>query len=322
MARRSLGPATLAVVRCVEEALAEDGLSGASSGALLVACSGGADSLALAAATAQVSRRRSGSTSAVVVDHGLQAGSAETAARAHDQLVDLGFDDVLVSRVTVEMHSGRGPEAAARHSRYALLDAEATRRDATVLLGHTLDDQAETVLLGLARGSGTRSLAGMAVRSGRYLRPLLAVRRATTEGACAELGLQPWRDPHNADEAYARSRVRSRVLPLLEAELGPGVAEALSRTARLARDDADLLDALAADAVPAADTLDCAQLGDLPAALRRRVIRRWLIASGASEVTYHHVLRVEELVLRWHGQSTADLAGVQVSRVDGRLICH
>jgi tRNA(Ile)-lysidine synthase len=330
MARRLLGPASLAVVRSLEEALSEAALSGAALSdtavdarprPLLVACSGGPDSLALAAATAQVSRRRGGrSVSAVVVDHGLQAGSAETATRAHDQLVGLGFDDVLVSRVSVDLSSGRGPEAAARQSRYALLDAEATRRDATVLLGHTLDDQAESVLLGLARGSGTRSLAGMAVRSGRYLRPLLTLRRATTEQACAELGLEPWHDPHNADGAYARSRVRSKVLPLLEAELGPGVAEALARTAQLARDDADLLDSLAADAEPTGDTLDCAHLGDLPAALRRRVIRRWLLASGAPEVTFQHVLRVEELVTRWHGQSAANLPGVRVSRVAGRLV--
>jgi tRNA(Ile)-lysidine synthase len=312
----------MAVVRSLQECLVDDDRAGRARGSLLVACSGGADSLALAAATAHVSRRQGGSASAVVVDHGLQAGSAETAARARDQLVGLGFDEVLISRVSVDPRSGRGPEAAARHSRYAALDAEATRRDATVLLGHTLDDQAETVLLGLARGSGTRSLAGMAVRSGRFLRPMLTLRRSTTEQACAELGLQPWRDPHNADEAYARSRVRSRVLPLLEDELGPGVAEALSRTAQLARDDADLLDALAGEAVPVTDSLDCARLEDLPAALRRRVIRGWLVASGAAEVTYPHVLRVEELVTRWHGQSAADLAGVRVSRVDGRLVCR
>jgi tRNA(Ile)-lysidine synthase len=229
---------------------------------------------------------------------------------------------VLVCRVAVGLPSGTGPEAAARHSRYAALEGEAARRDATVLLGHTLDDQAETVLLGLARGSGTRSLAGMAARSRRYLRPMLTLRRATTVAACAELGLLPWRDPHNVDDAYARSRVRSRVLPVLETELGPGIAEALARTAQLARDDADLLDALSAEAVPTCDSLECARLAELPAALRRRVIRRWLFAQGAVEATYLHVRQVEELVTRWHGQRGADVPGRQVSRVDGRLVCR
>ena len=147
------------------------------------------------------------------------------------------------------------------------------------------------MLLGLARGSGVRSLAGMAVRSGRLLRPLLGLRRALTEQACAELGLQPWSDPHNADPAYARVRARRDALPALEAALGPGIAEALARTAALARDDADLLDALAADADPGTDTLDCAELAALPAALRTRVIRRWLLRHGASR-GHRHARRI------------------------------
>nr|MBA3529252.1 TilS substrate-binding domain-containing protein [Propionibacteriaceae bacterium] len=202
-----------------------------------------------------------------------------------------------------------------------VLAAEAVRRGGTVLLGHTLDDQAENVLLGLARGSGVRSLAGMAVRTGPYLRPMLSVSRATTVQACAELGLSPWQDPHNADIAYARARVRARVLPVLEQELGPGIAAALARTAQLARDDADLLDALAAEAHPDTDTLDCSLLDRTPAALRRRVIRRWLIGHGAVEVTHHHVLRVDELITQWHGQRGADLPGVQVIREHGQLRC-
>lgn len=314
MARRALGPATLRVVQAVEAALTSDDR------ALTVACSGGADSLALAVGVRHVLLRRGLPGSAVVVDHQLQPGSAVTADRARQQLAAVGYADVVVLPVRVDLTAGDGLEAAARTARYRALDAEGVRRAATVLLGHTLDDQAETVLLGLARGSGPRSLAGMARRSGRLLRPLLGLRRAVTEEVCAEAGLEPWQDPHNADDRFARARTRGRVLPLLETELGPGVAEALARTAELARDDADLLDELAVQAHPASETLDCALLLGTPAALRRRVIRRWLLARGAPEVGYAHVLAVEDLVVRWHGQQAAQLPGVRVRRVAGRLV--
>jgi tRNA(Ile)-lysidine synthase len=315
MARRALGPATLSVVQAVEAAL------GPRDRALLVACSGGTDSLALAAAVRRVRGRSTGPAAALVVDHGLQAGSAQVAAGAKEQLHELGYDDVVVTAVSVELAAGRGLEAAAREARYRAFEGEAARRDATVLLGHTLDDQAETVLLRLARGSGTRSMAAMAIRSGRYLRPMLSLRRAITEGVCRELGLDPWRDPHNTDDSFARSRVRTRVLPLLETELGPGIAESLARTAQLARDDAELLEALAAEAHPSTRTLDCGRLSQLPAALRRRVIRNWLVRHGASDLAYAHIVRVEELVTHWHGQQGANLPGIRVTRTDDRLVC-
>jgi tRNA(Ile)-lysidine synthase len=314
MARRALGPATLDVVKAVEAALVPEDAY------LLVACSGGADSLALAVATQQVLRRRNLPGSAVVVDHGLQPGSLDAAQAARSQLVGMGYREAQVVTVQVDDDSHLGPEAAARAARYQALATAARARSATVLLGHTLDDQAETVLLGLARGSGTRSLAGMSVRTGAYLRPMLGLRRATTEQACVECGLEPWRDPHNTDDRYARVRVRSRLLPMLEAELGPGIAESLSRTARLAKDDADLLDALAVEAHPLTDTLECAALLTSPPALRRRAIRTWLVAVGALEVSSRHVLAVEELVVRWHGQQAIDLPGIRVARVDGRLV--
>lgn len=315
MARRALGPATLAVVQAVAGALTP------ADEVLLVACSGGADSLALAGAAQQVGRRQGIRVAASVVDHGLQATSAEVAQRTRQQLHELGIGDVVVLRVAVDVSDGGGPEAAARAARYAALEAASEPRGATVLLGHTLNDQAETVLLGLARGSGTRSLAGMAVRTGRFLRPMLALPRATSEQACSELGLRPWLDPHNADPRYARSRVRQRVLPLLADELGPGIVAALGRTAQLARDDADLLDDLAAKAHPITGSLDCARLSEFPAALRSRVIRRWLAAQGAGSATYEHVRLVEELLICWHGQRGVDLAGVHVSRQGGQLIC-
>jgi tRNA(Ile)-lysidine synthase len=312
MARRELGPATLAVSQAVTAALTE------ADDHLLVGCSGGADSLALAFGAlraATTARRR---LTAVVVDHALQPGSATVAESAREQLCGLGISDVLICRVTIDSGHG-GPEAAARQARYAALEAEAGTRQATIWLAHTLDDQAETVLLGLARGSGPRSLAGMTARAGRLVRPLLGLRRSMTEQACAELGLDPWRDPHNADRRFARVRVRTTVLPTLEAELGPGIVEALARTASLVRDDADLLDQLAAEADPGTDTLDCATLQALPAALRTRVLRRWLLRHGADEATLRQVGMVDALVTDWHGQGPVHLPGVSVTRQGGRV---
>ena len=317
MARRALGPATLAVVQAVGAALA------AADRRLVVACSGGADSLALAAAAQHVALRRGLPYGAVVVDHGLQPGSEITARAAQAQLTTLGYDTVTVVPVRVDPGSPDGPEAAARAARHAALDQAARpvhgQTEGIVLLGHTLDDQAETVLLGLARGSGARSLAGMAPRVDHRVRPLLAVRRNTTEQACAELGLTPWSDPHNDDRQFARVRVRASVLPVLEAELGPGIAEALARTAVLARDDADLLDQLAADADPGTDQLEAGYLAALPRALRTRVIRRWLLRHGAAEIALGHLLPVEALVVDWHGQGRVDLPQLQVQRVGGWL---
>ncbi|WP_375426763.1 tRNA lysidine(34) synthetase TilS [uncultured Friedmanniella sp.] len=321
MARRALGPATLQVVQAVAAAL--DGTDTA----LVTACSGGPDSLALVVGAQHAASRRGLPHTVVVVDHGLQPGSAAVAARAAATVTGLGLGlgvaDVRQVQVRVDPHDGSGPEAAARRSRYAALDAESAAvagGPATVLLGHTRDDQAETVLLGLARGSGSRSLAGMAPRTGPYLRPLLGLDRAVTVATCAELGLEPWSDPHNDDPAYARVRVRRRVLPVLEDELGPGVAAALARTAALARDDADLLDALAADADPGTDTLGCAELAALPAALRRRVLRRWLARHGSEDLQLDHVLAVEALVQDWHGQRAVHVPRGTVARHQGRLL--
>ncbi|MBG0814496.1 tRNA lysidine(34) synthetase TilS [Planomonospora sp. ID82291] len=212
---------------------------------VLAACSGGADSLALAAGLAFAAPRAGLRAGLLTVDHGLQSGSARQAAEVAG--LPLGLDPVEVLTVTVG--TSGGPENAAREARYAALSEAAGRLGAAaVLLGHTRDDQAETVLLRLARGSGTRSLAGMPARTGVYRRPLLELGRRTTVAACAALGLVPWEDPHNRDGRYARVRVRTRLLPALEDELGPGVAEALARTAVLCRDDADALDAWAEEA--------------------------------------------------------------------------
>lgn len=311
---------------------------------VLVACSGGADSLALAAATAWVAPRLGARAGAVVVDHGWTADSPRVAGAAADACRSLGLAPVQVVAVAPigrggsvapsgrggqVAPSGRGgPEAAARDSRYAALEQAAARTGAVaVLVGHTADDQAETVLLGLARGSGTRSLAGMALVRGLVRRPLLGLRRTDTRACCTALGLVPAEDPANADPRFTRSRVRHRVLPVLEAELGPGVAAALARTARAARDDADALDALAGDlgaALTGADgSLGCAELAAAPAALRRRLLRAAAVAAGspAADTGAGHVDALDRLVLDWHGQDGVDLpGGVRAIRAAGRLV--
>lgn len=318
MGRRELGPATLAAVQAVDAALNQQDVQ------LVTACSGGADSLALAFAARYVASRRDLKYSAVIIDHGLQQGSADIAARVRDQLDRLGYHDVTITAVQVDRAAAAGLEAAAREARYRALDTEARARSATLMLGHTLDDQAETVLLGLARGSGSRSLAGMASRAGHFVRPFLGIRRATTERVCAELGLNPWQDPHNADRRFTRVRVRETVLPTLEAELGPGVAEALVRTAELVRDDNELLDRLATEAsriegMGGTDTLDCAALQAQPPALRRRIIRLWLLTHGLGDLSLRHISAVESLVIDWHGQKAIQIPGATVTRTAGRL---
>ncbi len=307
-------------------------LSDLSAGDLvLVACSGGADSLALAAAAAFVVPRLGLRAGGVTVDHGLQAGSGERATGVLALLDKLGLDPVHGVAVTVApARSGAGPEAAARTARYRALDAAAEEYGAVaVLLGHTLDDQAETVLLGLARGSGGRSLAGMPAQRGLYRRPLLAVRRAATGAACAELGLEPWQDPHNRDFRFARARVRQQALPALEAALGPGVAEALARTASQLRADAECLDGLAfAESVQlrsnASDPagLDAGRLRALPAAIRTRVLRDAAIMAGCPHgaLTARHVGQIDALITGWRGQRWVDLpGGVRARRQAGKV---
>ncbi|ORB89834.1 tRNA lysidine(34) synthetase TilS [Mycobacterium persicum] len=260
-----------------------------------IGLSGGPDSLALTAVAARLRP-----TTALIVDHGLQPDSASVAETARAQAISLGCRDVEV--VCVQVGTDGGLEAAARAARYAALEA---RRDGPVLLAHTLDDQAETVLLGLGRGSGPRSIAGMRPYDPPWCRPLLGVRRNVTHAACRELGLTAWQDPHNSDRRFTRTRLRHEVLPLLEDVLGGGVAEALARTATALREDTDLIDAIAAAALTAATAgagLDTAALTALPGPVRRRVIRSWLLGGGATGLTDKQIRGVDALVTDWHGQ--------------------
>jgi len=358
MARRELSSAQMAVVQAVRSGLPEDASRIVR---VRVACSGGADSLALAVGLAWLDTHESDplrASSALVVDHGLQPGSATVAAGVVDVLQGLGLEASSV-RVDVAADDPDGLEAAARKARFEVL----TRGDVdVVLLGHTMDDQAETVLLGLARGSGIRSLAGMpsswqmapgsfsdglaplakpaegansslsegddhlARISGlddsvRFVRPLLGLRRATTRQACADWGLTPWDDPMNDDLHFARVRAR-QLLPVMEDALGPGLVEALARTAALARADADYLDGQASAMVSTASTreLPVEVVAAAPDALQGRIVRQWLAGLGVTELSYERTQAVLALVTDWRGQGSVDLpGGVRVARRDGAL---
>ena len=331
MARQELGPAGLRVAHAVRKVLRDVLINGLPAGRsapprpvrrIVVGVSGGADSLALAAGAAWCARRLDEldglPVMAIVVDHRLQEGSGVVAARAAQQVDSLGIPAQVVQVEVTER--GDGPEADARVARYRALLAD---RDAVVLVGHTLDDQAETVLLGLARGSGTRSLAGMSERQGRLLRPLLGVRRAETEAACREAGLEWWTDPHNTDPSYSRSRLREALSTLSDA-LGPGLPEALARTAELCRADADLLDILAARLLIEAShpdgTLAVDPLSAADRALRDRTLLTWLRREGVADVSAGHVRAVGELVTDWRGQQGVDVPGARIVRTGGTLV--
>ncbi|MFB2586237.1 tRNA lysidine(34) synthetase TilS [Herbiconiux liukaitaii] len=331
--RPRLTPAIADVRRAVRQ-----GLEQADAAFVLVALSGGPDSLALAAATAFEAERSGRRAGAVIVDHGLQQGSDAVAERAARQARALGLGPVSVVRVSVDdgradgRTDGRaaagGPEAAARTARYAALD-EALRTTGAdhMLLGHTLDDQAETVLLGLARGAGAASLSGMAPVTGTRMRPLLGIRRATTEAFCADSGLDPWHDPHNLEDRFSRVRVRQSVLPVLESELGPGIAEALARTAEQLREDDETLHDIATETIE--DLVEHAEAGIAvsaralaanPPALRNRIIRYVVESEFGVSPSRVQTLAVAALVTDWHGQKGVDLPGIRVVRQGALLV--
>ncbi len=290
---------------------------------ILLGVSGGADSLALAIATYLECKSANIEVVAIIIDHQLQPESAMVALRCKEELLRIGFNSVEILTVTVDVQDGM--EASARRARYAAFEEMIAKyRPDYFLLAHTKNDQAESVLLGLARGSGTRSLSGIAPVNGIYIRPLLDIDRSTTEQACLENAVAPWVDPHNSDLQYARVRARREVLPVLESNLGPGVIDALARSARILREDADALDLLALEYLEGHDprNLLAEELLLLPKAVRIRVLRSALYTAGVPDgaLTADHLAPVEALVTDWHGQGEISLpGGVKVARISGRL---
>ena len=286
---------------------------------LLVAVSGGADSLALAAACEFEAKKLGVKIAAAVIDHSLQKGSDKVATQTAMTLVALGFEEVVVKKIAVG--KAGGPEAAARSARYTALE---TIRQKTkshfIVLGHTSSDQAETVLLGLVRGSGSKSLSGMSEKTGFLLRPLLGIERATTETFCKDSGIKYWSDPQNKDEKFLRVMIRKHVLPFLEKQLGGSVAASLVRTSDQLREDNAYLESQAdksfkkyAKVSGSGISIDAKALEKLPAAILNRVIKKALDSFG-SESSRTHVLAVSDLVLSWHGQKPLALPGVRVVR--------
>ncbi len=294
---------------------------------VLVGCSGGSDSVALARAVA-AERTRAG---AVVIDHGLQQDSAEVAEEAAQRCREFGLDPVEIITVTVVQGARSGGlEAAARNARRDALSHVAERLGAVaILLGHTRDDQAETVLLRLSRGSGARSLSGMSAHDGLWRRPFLGLTRSSVREYVADV--PTWSDPHNDDPRFARSRVRMHALPALVDALGPDVVDGLARSAELLRDDADALDALTSDAwrrcaIGQSDGSSVEFVVEdimaMPRAVRSRLLRRAAIHVGSppAALTRAHVVSMLDFLERWHGQGHADLPGrVRADRRYGRL---
>lgn len=287
----------------------------------LVAVSGGADSLALAYSLILETQSRALHAVGVTIDHQLQSGSEIQAEKVVQQLKEIGYREVLSKKVVVTLESGL--EAGARDGRYQALREIAEERKAKhIYLGHTFNDQAETVLLGLARGSGARSLSGMSLVNGLYVRPFLHLERDVTESVCIEAGLNAWKDPHNSDTDFTRVRVRKEVIPFLEEKLGPGISKALVRSASQLRDDADALDQQALQYLEGRDCrdLDCDELSRQPRAIRTRVLRLAAIAAGAQSPTFEQIGAMEAYISAWHGQGELSLSGgVKVRRLSGRL---
>lgn len=321
-------PPAVAEIRLAVRVVLADLTDGAT---VIVALSGGADSLALAEATVFEARSRGMHVLSATIDHGLQDGSDEVAASVAVKAEGLGIRS-FVARVDVSPAEG-GLEAAARDARYAALRGiAASERADAVLLGHTLDDQAETVLLGLARGSGAASLQGMAPRREDedgtvWLRPMLGVRRATTEAFCAASDLEPWHDPHNSEHRFARVRVRENVLPVLESELGPGIAEALARTAEQLREDAEAFDEMIHETIEdivehaeAGISVSVAALAANPAALRNRIIRLVAHSEFGASLSRTQTIEVARLVTDWSGQGPIDLPGCAAYRDGARIV--
>lgn len=306
--------------------------------ALVVGLSGGADSLALALTTIDVAARVGIPVVTVTVDHGLRAGSGEEARRVADLAASLGSRAVVE---TVSVEGPGGPEGSARDARRAALRVVAQREGAPILLGHTMDDQAETVLLRLARGSGPSSLRAIAPVSRdddgvTWLRPLLGLRRTDTEQACAQAGLAPLQDPTNdidgpwraADGSpLRRSALRHTAIPALASALGVDPVPALARTAALCAADDDALtqwaSALAASATPGEEhdsetghpSLAVSALLGAPRAVRTRALREAARAARIRALSSAHVDALDDLVVAWRGQGPINLPGGTASRV-------
>jgi tRNA(Ile)-lysidine synthase len=276
----------------------------------VVACSGGPDSVALLALVVATGR----TPVAVHVDHGLRPGGGAEADRVAAVAARLG---VPAEAVSVTVAPGPNLEARARDARYAALhSARAAFGAASVLVGHTADDQAETVVLNLLRGSASAGLGAMAPRRGAVVRPLLGLRRTDCEAVCAAIGVDPVRDPMNSDPAFRRVVVRDDVLPRLSEAAGRDLVPVLARQAEVLRSESDYLDELARAAwPPAPDQHRADVLARLPLPLARRAVWQWIGSPPPSFADVERVLAVARGAIR----ATEISGGHRVIRRRGAL---
>ncbi|MEY3614367.1 MAG: tRNA lysidine(34) synthetase TilS [Actinomycetota bacterium] len=296
---------------------------------VFVACSGGGDSIALAAAAAFELPKMGLVPAAAIIDHNLQQGSEVVAKVAAETCEQLGLWPVVIRKIEIHI-SGDGLEAAARDARYAELERIRIQEGgALILLGHNLEDQAETVLLGLARGSGLSAIAGMEQYdpARNLARPFLALTRHSLREACRDQNLKFWEDPHNADPKFARVRARN-LLVQLESELGPGLAQALARTADQVAAAEEVITGLAAEAAASAKVSGTAKavhysvaaLAAQPNAVRTKALHLISVRAGAKNVSSVQIEQIDALITNWHGQKSASLSGITVERVKDNLV--
>ena len=294
---------------------------------VLVGCSGGADSLALVWTTLVVGKRLELKVGAIIVDHQLIPESNDVALNAKKQCEELGIQEVIIKKVNVE-HNHEGLEAAARIARYEAFENVLHETNAqAILLAHTQDDQAETVLMRLTRGSGAKSLSGMAQVSGKYLRPFLHLRKKLVHDSLDLIGLKAWQDPANTDHQFLRVKVRQVLMPKIVEVLGESAISSLDKTSQLLRLDNQALEELAQQFFESqkdvkTNGLEISELEKLPEAIRTRVLKIFAIASGVhpGPFSFEHIEAIDALVKNWHGQGNVDLPGfIQATRVDGSL---
>ena len=287
---------------------------------ILVACSGGADSLALAWTSQVVAKRLGLNLICVIIDHQLIKESAQVALEAKIKCENFGIEKVVIKQIEVKENK-EGLEAAARKARYEAFEQLTIEFDAkAVLLAHTQDDQAETMLMRLTRGSGAKSLSAMKEVSGKYLRPFLHIRKFELVNALEKEGITYWQDPANTDYKFLRAKVRHELMPKLIEVLGQSAIESLDKTSDLLKEDNDALDLIAQENYDKLNKeLKVENLEEYPAAIRKRIIKIAALEAGviSGPFSYEHIEAIDALVTNWRGQGNVDLPGfIQASRVN------
>ena len=287
---------------------------------ILVACSGGADSLALAWTSQVVTKRIGLNLIAVIIDHQLIKESSQVAQDAKKKCEDFGVEKVVIKQIEVK-DDNEGLEAAARKARYEAFEELVNEFNAkAVLLAHTQDDQAETMLMRLTRGSGAKSLSAMKEVSGKYLRPFLHIRKQVLVVALEKENISYWQDPANTNYKFLRAKVRHELMPKLIEVLGDSAIDSLDRTSELLKEDNEALESIALESYEKLNKeLKVQELEKLPTAIRKRVIKIAALNSGVTPgpFSFEHIEAIDALVTNWRGQGNVDLPGfIQASRVD------